>query len=57
MFLENSLKEKLKSNYLSNEPDISEHIKFEYKIQKKDPRILLSIEDNTLNLNNEYELT
>ena len=33
MFLENSLKEKLKSNYLSNETDIS--IKFEYKIPKK----------------------
>ena len=57
MFLENSLKEKLKSNYLSNEPDISEHIKFEYKIPKKDPRVLLSFGDNTLNLNNEYELT
>ncbi len=57
MFLENSLKEKLKSNYLTNEPDISEHIKFEYKIPKKDPRVLLSFGDNTLNLNNEYELT
>ena len=30
MFLENSLKEKLKSNYLLNVPNIS--IKFEYKI-------------------------
>ena len=57
MFLENSLKEKLKSNYLTNEPDISEHIKFEYKKPKKDPRVLLSFGDNTLNLNNEYELT
>ena len=42
---------------MSNEPDISEYIKFEYKIPKKDPRVLLSFGDNTLNLNNEYELT
>ncbi len=41
---------------MSNEPDISEYIKFEYKISKKDSRLLLFFGDNTLNLNNEYEL-
>ena len=53
MFLANSLKEKLKKNYYSNEVDLNEHIKFEYKLPKKDPRQLLSFREDILNLSNE----
>ena len=42
MFLANSLKEKLKRNFLENETDDMEQTKFPYKSPPKDPRVLLS---------------
>ena len=42
MFLANSLKEKLKRNFLENETNNMEQTKFPYKSPPKDPRVLLS---------------
>ena len=42
MFLANSLKEKLKRNFLENEVESMEQNKFPYKAPPKDPRVLLS---------------
>ena len=45
MFLANSLKEKLKRNFIENEPEESSEVKFKYMPSQKDPRILLSFKD------------
>ena len=45
MFLANSLKEKLKRNFIENEPEESTEAKFKYSPSQKDPRILLSFKD------------
>ena len=42
MFLANSLKEKLKRNFIENETDNMEQTKHPYKSPPKDPRVLLS---------------
>ena len=42
MFLANSLKEKLKRNFLENEVENMERNKFPYKARQKDPRVLLT---------------
>ena len=42
MILANSLKEKLKRNYMENETNSMEQTKFPYKSPPKDPRVLLS---------------
>ena len=42
MFLANSLKEKLKRNFLENETDNIDQTKHPYKAPPKDPRVLLS---------------
>ena len=42
MFLANSLKEKLKRNFLENETENMEQTKHPYKAPPKDPRVLLS---------------
>ena len=47
MFLANSLKEKLKRNFIENEPEESSEVKFKYSPSQKDPRILLSFKDGS----------
>ena len=47
MFLANSLKEKLKRNFLENESDNIDQTKHPYKAPPRDPRILLSFRQGT----------
>ena len=49
MFLANSLKEKLKLSYLESAPDTNEGAKFPYVQPPKDPRVLVSFQDNFQN--------
>ena len=42
MFLVNSLKEKLKRNFLESESEPMSHTRFPYKSPQKDPRVLLT---------------
>ena len=56
MFLANSLKEKLKRNFLENETDNMEQTKFPYKSPPKDPRVLLSFRQGGDELENQENL-
>ena len=56
MFLANSLKEKLKKNFLENETDNMEHTKFPYKSPPKDPRVLLSFRQGGDEIENQENL-
>ena len=49
MFLANSLKEKLKQSYLESAPDTNEGAKFPYVSPAKDPRVLVSFQENFQN--------